>query len=304
MSDKLNSQLLSPEQDTSLAETSFEYLYNEDFESADEESLLNLPVGKSIYSDRDSDAIEEVSGLGDFDLLTDLPLLSSVGETFLFRKMNYLKFQAEQLRLKAIGSRGRNREALLRRIAHGIDEAESVRNHIAECNLRLVISIARRFSVSSVEFEDLVSEGNEILLKAITKFDYSRGFRFSTYATHAVQRHFFRYVNRVRRRHSQEMKSSGEMINTIPQGDCDELIEEWIREENRMTRLIAHMAETLDEREQAIIRGRFGLNGAVRTLRELADELGLSKERIRQLQVVAVEKLRDVFYSMEPDMAT
>jgi len=169
-----------------------------------------------------------------------------------------------------------------------------------------VISIARKFSNSSCDFDELMSEGSEILLKAITKFDFSRGFRFSTYATHSVQRHFYRFAQRQKRRNSVEFKSGFEFLNEVPATEEDPVISEWIREEHRVSELVTRMAERLDEREQMVILGRFGLseNGAVKTLRELATDLGLSKERVRQLQIAAVDKLREFFEELEPGLVS
>ncbi|MEZ6125525.1 MAG: sigma-70 family RNA polymerase sigma factor [Planctomycetaceae bacterium] len=272
------------------------------FAEGDLSELLFLPQGMSIYSDRLGDQ-EEIDGGGDFDRLTNLPLLSQDGETFLFRKMNYLKQQAA-----SIADRYRDSKvpaAMQKKLERLLQDADSVRNHIAECNLRLVISISRRFSNSACDFDELMSEGNEILLKAITKFDFTRGFRFSTYATHSVQRHFFRLLQRRSRRNALELRGSADLLHEIPEAEEDALMAEWIREEHRVTNLIARMAERLDEREHQVILGRFGLgsDGAVRTLRELAAELQLSKERVRQLQIAAIEKLRDLFDDLSPDLA-
>ena len=277
------------------------FIDNPDFDAACADDLLYLPSGASIYADRDESSTLELDGCGDFEQLTDLPLLSPPGEVFLFRKMNFLRHQAEQIRQR-IAPHAPKAEAA-RQFRRLLQDADGVRNHIAECNLRLVISIARKFSNSSCDFDELMSEGNEILLKAISKFDFSRGFRFSTYATHSVQRHFYRYVQRQYRRKTVEVKSTVELLNEVPMTEPDQLIAEWIREEHRVTALIARMADRLDEREQLVIKGRFGLTdqGVVKTLRELAADLGLSKERVRQLQLAATDKLRDLFDEIEAD---
>ena len=280
------------------------FIENGSFQNASSDDMLSLPVGSSIYADCVQNEMMQLDGVGDFEMLTDLPLLSPEGETFLFRKMNYMRFQAEQVRLLLLNSTGsRKLQNTLRSLLH---DAESVRNHIAQCNLRLVISLARKFSNSSCDFDELMSEGNEILLKAITKFDFSRGFRFSTYATHSVQRHFYRFAQRQKRRNSVEFKSGVEFLNEVPATEEDPVISEWVREEHRVNELIMRMAECLDGREQMVIVGRFGLseNRVVKTLRELATDLGLSKERVRQLQIAAVDKLREFFEELEPGLVS
>lgn len=280
------------------AQQPIEFIDNSSFQDADADAFLSLPAGQSIYAD-ETNGDPVVHESGDYEQLRGLPLLSTVGETFLFRKMNYLKHQAEVIRQRIATRKTRRNDK--RKLADLVADADAVRNHIAECNLRLVISIARKFSNSTCEFDELMSEGNEILLKAITKFDFSRGFRFSTYATHSVQRHFYRYTQRRQKRNSVEMKSSVELLNELPEGEADELITEWVAQEQRMTNLISEMAHRLDDREHRIVTARFGLtgDGVIRTLRELSAEMGLSKERIRQLQLVAVEKLRDLFDELD-----
>lgn len=280
------------------------YLSSEEFTSQSENSLLYFPAGQSIYSDGDS-AADGVTESGDYESLRGLPLLTPKGEVFLFRKMNYLRYRAEQLR-ETLSQKNDPSEADLSDLASFLEDVKAVRNHIAECNLRLVISISRKFSASSCDFDDLMSEGNEILLKAINKFDYSRGFRFSTYATHSVQRHFYRYTQKQLKRNTIEHKSSVELLNEIPNADTDLVIAEWVREEQRVTSLIAVMADRLDEREHRIVVARFGLSGdgVVKTLRELSTEMGLSKERIRQIQIIAIEKLRDLFDELDPELVS
>lgn len=288
---------------TSTHDEPVSYIFSSEFEGADQLQMTQLSEGNSIYADRESQGTIEVGGSGDFDTLRDLPLLSPAGEAFLFRKMNYQKHRAEQARLNL--SAGDDSQDTRFDFEDFLEDAETLRNHIAECNLRLVISIARKFSTSTCDFDELMSEGNEILLKAITKFDYSRGYRFSTYATHSVQRHFYRYTQRKHKRDSVEYRSSVEVLNELPQGAADELIQQWVQEEERMSALIARMSDRLDEREHRIVTARFGLstNGVTKTLRELSAELGLSKERVRQLQMAAVEKLRDLFDDLDVEFS-
>lgn len=278
------------------AGTPVEFIPNVEFDSLSEDELRQIPAGTSLYSDRDDEAQIEPTEVGDLQMLHSLPLLSAAGECFLFRKLNYLKSLAEQARQKL------DRRTLATDQINGFEnllaDADAVRNHLAECNMRLVIWIARKFATNHAEFDELVSEGSMILLRAIDKFDYSRGFRFSTYVTHSVQRHFFRFSNQRKRRIQMELGSSSELLNGAPAVEDDSVDHEAVmEEERRVARLVARMDECLDEREQVIVRRRFGIDsvGVVRTLRDVASELGLSKERVRQIQVVAVDKLRDFF---------
>lgn len=269
-----------------------DFIDNAEFRAAESDSSEFLLAERSIYADAGAPADTHVTAVGDFELLQNLPLLSPAGERFLFRKMNFLKHCAERLRLSSASERTAVQE---NEILALLQDADAIRNHIAECNLRLVISVARKFATANVEFDELMSEGNEILLKAIQKFDYSLGYRFSTYAVNSIQRHYFRYLQRRHRRTEKERASPDELVGNIPQSDADELITEWIKEEERVAELIQRFAEALDEREERVIRERFGLGGSEpKTLRQLAEELSLSKERVRQLQLSALKKLREL----------
>ena len=220
----------------------------------------------------------------------DAPLLSGEGEAFLFRKMNYLKWRAN--RLRASLSDKRPNVANMDEIDRCLEEAEDVRNRISQCNLRLVAAIARKFSSATMDYEDLISEGNVVLLNAVNKFDYSRGFRFSTYATHAVQRHFYRQMQKKQKQKTTEIATSSEILAETETQPEEEFHNPQLYKLAKQ--MIASFGDTLDEREHAILLGRFGLgeDGSPQTLKTLASELGLSKERVRQLQVRAIEKLR------------
>jgi len=218
------------------------------------------------------------------------PLLTPEGEQHLFRRMNYLRYLANRKRSQLDPERPESK--VLGEIERLIADSEATRTQLVESNLRLVASIARKFAKSRNDFEELLSEGNAILLYAVDKFDFSRGFRFSTYATHAIQRHFFRVLQRMHRKRSREVDSPSELLletlaspSPEPESNLPAL--------NR--NLLQQMAGLLDERELFIIEERFGLRTPVdsdKTLKTLSDEMGLSKERVRQLQHRALDKLR------------
>lgn len=281
-----------------------QFIPNDEFEAGSEDGFLQLPAGVDLYADEDDAASASAFPIATFGLTQTLPILSREGEAFLFRKMNYLKFCAAQL----CSETNELDESSQRRVEHLLADANAVRNHIAECNLRLVISIARKFATEQVEFDDFLSEGNMILLKAIDKFDFSRGFRFSTYATHSVQRHFYRYSKQRLRRRKREMASSATEISQLSVAEDEvEDFESIALEEQRLQTLLHRMDECLDEREQFIVRERFGIGtgGVARTLRDIGAEIGVSKERVRQIQWNACDKLREFLGEMglEPQSA-
>ena len=232
-----------------------------------------------------------------------IPLLTAAGERLLFQKMNFLKHLANRHRV-ALDSRHPNAEVVAE-IRSFMEEADRVRNHLAECNLRLVVSIARRFAGGVFSFEELVSEGNMILMKAIEKFDYSRGYRFSTYATHSVQRHFYRQFRNARRRRTQEVACSHTHLSELAEvsgapSESDQLSDAQVNE------FLSQMDGELDEREHYILQERFGVgrSGDARTLQSLSKELRVSKERVRQLHHKALAKLRKALGRSFPELMT
>jgi RNA polymerase sigma factor (sigma-70 family) len=217
-------------------------------------------------------------------------LLSPQGEQYLFRRFNCLKYRANVLRGQLCPDRPSPR--LVAEIEELLSAAQQVRARIAEANLRLVASVARRFSRLEQDFEELVAEGGVVLLAAIDKFDSERGYRFSTYATHALQRHYFRYTARRGRRARTEVSTPlsvlTDVLGAIPPETSD-------RESlDRLRRLIDRWDECLSKREQQVLSLRFGLGSQdeERTLKSLSRDMGLSKERVRQIQMQALRKLR------------
>jgi RNA polymerase primary sigma factor len=156
------------------------------------------------------------------------------------------------------------------------------------------MSIARRFANNANCFDDLLSHGLVSLMHAIEKFDYDRGYRFSTYATCAVRRDLCRHVM-TQRRDSQRYSTGAElMLNDVgaEPAESQQLTEpEW----RKLNSSLARMIERLDERERFIVTHRFGLgDGAKRaSYNRLGQRMGISKERVRQLANRAMEKLRE-----------
>ncbi len=274
-------------------ETAIHYIPNEGFGSITRRKLIPPAEGVHVSGQpgvHDSGA----ATAGEFTLTRGLQqsqLLSLRGERYLFLRMNWLRYRAERVR-SSLESRqpSERKRALLQSL---LADADAMRAIIAGANLRLVASIAGRLSSTADEFDEFVAEGNAILLHAIDRFDFARGFRFSTYATHAIQRRLFRLIKRRSRRAHRENSSPGcDLAEIIEADEMPDRLE--AEEQQQVTaRLLASIEGDLDEREQLIVRARFGLDGTGegKTLRLLAEQLGLSKERIRQLLQRALGKL-------------
>jgi RNA polymerase primary sigma factor/RNA polymerase sigma factor len=221
--------------------------------------------------------------------LYEVPLLSRKQEAHLFRKMNYLKYKAARLRAKL--DPAKPRRALMDQIEYLYGEAVATKNQLVRANLRLVVSIAKRHVGPSQNFFELVSDGNMSLMRAVEKFDYSRGNKFSTYASWAIMKNYARTIPDEHRLHDRFRTSQAEMF-AATEDDRDDPFELEAAQTQREAK-VAKMLECLDEREQKIIVRRFGLrHGEELTLKEVGAEMGVTKERVRQIEARALSKLR------------
>ena len=222
-------------------------------------------------------------------------LLDREQEAFLFRKFNYMRYQAEQLRLELVGKRQNGQRVTPRAVERLFElksEAVETRKEIAKANLRLVVSIAKKWTSATKPLMELVSEGNLSLMRAADKFDISRGNKFSTYASWAILKNFYRSnSDDEKERGRTRQVEDGFLENTqadIRRGSAaaDE------RSLAAMREYLNKLVGKLDDREQVIISLRFGLNDkSVLTLEELGKLFNITKERIRQIEGRAKKKL-------------
>ena len=223
--------------------------------------------------------------------MCSFPLLTLEEERDLFCRMNYLKYRANAIRSTLNENRPSVRK--MKQIEQLLAKANEIRNRIVHANTRLVVSIVKKFVDQLNPFDDLLSEGISCLMNVVEKFDFDRGFRFSTYATMAARRDVFRSVTRSHRNRARFTTGVMEIFDQQLKNETP--VE---RSESELCKIdsgIAQLLSRLDDREQFIMKARYGFIsiGAKPTYSNLGEKLGIAGERVRQLQLRAMKKLRD-----------
>jgi RNA polymerase primary sigma factor len=238
------------------------------------------------------------------DSLKNIPRLTRDREADLFRQYNYLKFRAAQARQQLHLSHVSSRQ--LNFIEKCLRLAETVKNTIIEANLALVVGIAGKHTTTGATLQDLISEGNFSLMRAVEKFDYTKGFRLATYASWIIAKDFARRVPADRLR--PDTGGADALDNIQRDLRVAEGVDFGAIERARHS-LVQVIKNELDEREQYVILHHYGLTGSpiikkTKTLQEIGDELNLSRERIRQLELTALQKLKQSLSIEEFELLT
>ncbi len=289
--DKAARRRLLAERREKLFSTSIDYIPCRDFLKADAERLASTPPDAARVPLERTGAPPAGDGVISpyIARLYDTRLLAKEEEQYYFRRMNWLKFRAATARGKLDRRRATLRQ--MEKVESLLAEAENVKQIIITANLRLVVSIAKKFVDPCNAFEDLVSEGNMALMRSVEKFNFALGNRFSTYATYAIQRHFYRLSQKSRQRRNRFVSDDSALQAVVASTPDHDHCSTSQVEELRQT--FAGFLSELEPREQQIVVARFGFDGRPpRTFRELGSSMGVCKERIRQIQGRAMEKLR------------
>ena len=175
------------------------------------------------------------------------------------------------------------------------ERATKTRADLVRANMALVVAMAKKTGVTTVDFTDLVSEGSVALLRSVEKFDVSRGYKFSTYACRAILKGFSRLATKVGR---YRQRFPTEFDPATERSDYDVNKHEIQRRNSvdAVREILASNRAHLTDVERTIVMERFAIGsaGKGRTLTEVGKMVGLTNERVRQIQKVALEKIRAV----------
>jgi RNA polymerase sigma factor (sigma-70 family) len=221
--------------------------------------------------------------------LYEVPLMTGDQEVDAFRRYNYIKYKAASL-IEALDVCD-VRESDLSKIESLIDDAGKLRQEIVRANLRLVVSIAKKHVGWSPKFFEVISDGNMSLMRAVEKFDFGRGFKFSTYASWAIIKNFARTIPEEHYHFTRYVTGQEELIDQAAGSDPQmgrELDAQGLKD------MIRESMTGLTDRERTIVTSHFGLfgNDETQTLEELGQQFGVTKERVRQIERKAIDKMR------------
>jgi RNA polymerase sigma factor (sigma-70 family) len=279
------------------------YIYHPSFDDPGQEAAILAPMpGAEAY---DADLAQAIVPKNVPPHLAPLytPLLNKDQERHLFRKMNFLKHQAHRLRNILRLPSGRTHASDSRAPSpDAIEELErqtqAIKSHLIRCNMRLAVSIAKRHATRTDNFSELLSDGIVSLISAVEKFDYSRGYKFSTYASCVIMRNYAWGIIKERRRRKRYLTGHAEWLfeATVDSRSNEQASRVSAERTRDCTIRLLQLLQFLDPREQEIVRLRIGLHGNAKrvTLEDIGRQFGISKERVRQLQARAFRKLRNL----------
>ena len=219
------------------------------------------------------------------------PLLTREQEQDLFRRYNYLKFKAAK-GLKRIDPASATAQQF-GAISDLRSQIEQARQRIIRANLRLVVSIAKKHAGWASNFFEVVSDGNMSLMRAVEKFDYSRGNKFSTYATWAVMKNYARSIPEQHYHNTRWVTGQETVLETAADRSAEPV---HAGDRERVKELIAAGMRELTDREREVVSNHFGLEkpGSSLTLEEIGKRFGVTKERVRQIEMRALARLREI----------
>jgi len=306
-----------------------------------------LPLFNDTLKANHKKIVENITNMSKEDILAKVPEATMVSTYMEIKKL----VQTKEASKDSFNLEPEFLKEILEQIKRGKDIADRAKSRMAKSNLRLVVSIAKKYTNRGLPFLDLIQEGNIGLMKAVDKFEYKKGYKFSTYATwwirQAISRaiadqaktiripiHMIETINRINkitRKHLQEFgkepdieelaKEVGLSVDKVknvikitkepisleaPIGNEDDgKFGDFVEDKKSVSPMdfmlkgdlkgqIGSVLEQLNDREQAVVRMRFGLleDESDRTLEEIGNELNVTRERVRQIENSAIKKLK------------
>jgi len=283
---------------TELLKKPVDYIYNEDFDDPAKEAdiLAAMPDEEKFEGQLASKRVPK-DVPAEMAHLYEYPLLTKPQEQHLFRQMNYLKHRLHRIQENL--NRGKARTQELDHIEELQAKINAVRERLIRCNMRLVVSYAKKHVGLEGNLWELISDGNMSLLRAVEKFNYGFGNKFSTYASWAIMKNFARSIPDEKSHRERFVTGHEEMFEAQSDTRSDE--QEQVIQAQQAANKVNRLLELLDPREREILRMRAGLdNEENMTLEQIGQRMGITKERVRQLNARIMKKLRD--YATEHKM--
>jgi RNA polymerase primary sigma factor len=268
-----------------------DYIHNPEFDDASKEELFlaDMPGLAEFEAKRfNKNAPKDVPA--QMLHLYEWPLLTKEQEQHMFRKMNFLKHKLHKFQQGVDPSRVKASE--LRTIENLREDIKAARDVLINCNQRLVYAQAKMRLALGETIDDLVSDGNISLMRAVEKFDYGRGFKFSTYATWAIMKNFARSIPDAQTHKQRYVTGHEAVFDAKEDVRTDE--QEVLAAADAAKSRVNHLLDHLDPRTREVIRMRIGLDGAAEmTLEQIGQHFGITKERVRQINVRGMKQLRE-----------
>ncbi len=306
-----------------------------------------LPLFNDTLKENHQNILDKITKLSKVDIIGMVPEVTMVSTYMEIKKL----FQTKEASQGGFDLEEQELKDILDQIKIGKKITDEAKYRMAKSNLRLVVSIAKRYTNRGLPFLDLIQEGNIGLMKAVDKFEYKKGYKFSTYATwwirQAISRaiadqartiripiHMIETINKINKVIRKGLQENGKEPDTATIAKEVDLTEEKVKQVIKITKepvsleapigseddgkfgdfvpdtstptpldnimgedllnQIDNILEQLNEREQAVIRMRFGLmnDASDRTLEEIGNELSVTRERVRQIESSAIKKLK------------
>ena len=273
-----------------ILRTEVDFITNASFARCDHEAEDSILMSSTRFDGSDEAAAYPGELPAHLARLCEARVLSAEEERALFRAMNYAKYRVNVLRSQLDPEMPDLK--LVEKAETFLKVANTIRDRILGANMRLVLSVVKKHVTPQYSFDELLSDGIDTLIKAVDKFDFDRGFRFSTYAYRSITRRAYRQISSRQEFSRRFAHAVDEAATSHPEDSNRRLVSPAAWAELHET--LDKMLSCLDRRERFIVRRRYGMGRSQKaaSFQSMANKLGISKERVRQLESRAVGNLK------------